>query len=117
MLGSLKYSQQGILSDSLVTLSLLLSQNLKKGAPILGQLHSTDITTTTFADKLAPDFNNPKAWPDAKIISGGKEIGAHKHIVAKACPFLAMRWERCSTTDAPVVLVATNAIAVMFLKS
>ena len=59
---------------------------LQDGAPGVKQLHENPVTaTTSVANYLEGDFNNPAAYPDAVISIDGQKILVHKRVVAKAC--------------------------------
>ena len=79
------------------------------GAPAVKQLHENPVTaTTSVAQYLQGDFNNPEAYPDAVVSIEGREILVHKHVVAKACKVLARRWDPLwGTASTPVHMDAS----------
>jgi len=92
--------------------------DLSGGDPAV--LHSMDdtIKTVLFSQHMDSDFNNPDAYTDAQVMSSdGVLIHVHKHIVAKACPYLAIAssptW---NAGNQPVMLDTLHATATLFLK-
>ena len=98
--------------------SVVGMHDLSDGDPAV--LHSMDdtIKMALFSQHVGPDFNNQDAYTDAQVMSSdGVLIHVHKHIVAKACPYLAMAssptW---NAGNEPVKLDASHATATLFLK-
>ncbi len=92
--------------------------DLSGGDPAV--LHSMDdtIKTVLFSHHMGPDFNNQDTYTDAQVMSSDRMlIHVHKHVVAKACPYLAIAssptW---NTGNQPVMLDASHATATLFLK-
>ncbi len=92
----------------------------QKNTQLSAVLHSMDdtIKMALFSQHVGPDFNNQDAYTDAQVMSSdGVLIHVHKHIVAKACPYLAIAssptW---NAGNEPVKLDASHATATLFLK-
>ena len=67
--------------------------DLQHMAPAVRQLHKLSVHSSSPVKRyLSSSFNNPDAYPDAKVSVGQRDILLHKLIVFKGCEVMAQRW-------------------------